>query len=207
MPATFCVPARRPCSWPPPSTSGTSVDAVADDERADTLRAAELVPGDRDEVGGRRVRLARSSHCGAWTASVCSTACGRVLAHERRDVGERLDDAGLVVDEHHRDDRGALVERRRERVEIDAAVGVARRSSRRGTLRARAGAAAPSTALCSMPVVTTPSSPTGARARRRAAPFTARLSASLPLPVNTTSPGPRRAPRRRSPGRPRARSS
>ena len=116
----------------------------------------------------------------------------RALAHERGDLGERLDDAGLVVDEHHGDDRGALVERGRERVEVDATVGT-------GTDRRDAEAlalepvAAPRTALCSIPVVTTPSPVPRSRAIQ-AAPFTARLSASLPLPVNTISRG--RAPQR-----------
>src|SRR5262245_9300218 len=50
---------------------------------------------------------------------------------------------------------------------------------------------APSTALCSMPVVTTPLASPRSRAAH-AAPFTARLSPSLPPPVNTISCG--RAP-------------
>ena len=36
--------------------------------------------------------------------------------------GKRLHDAGLVVDEHDRHDRGSLVERGGEGVEIDGAV-------------------------------------------------------------------------------------
>ena len=47
---------------------------------------------------------------------------------------------------------------------------------------------APSTALCSIAVVTIPSAPFESRAAR-AVPFTARLSLSVPPPVNTTSRG------------------
>ena len=44
--------------------------------------------------------------------------------HDLGDLGERLDDAGLVVHEHHRDDRGAVVEGAGERVEVDRASAV-----------------------------------------------------------------------------------
>ena len=102
---------------------GLDREAVADDERADALRSAELVPGDRDEVGGRRMHsevepLRRLDRVGV------QHRIGRVLAHQRRDGIEWLHDTGLVVDEHHRHDRGARIERLRERVEIDATVGV-----------------------------------------------------------------------------------
>ena len=189
----------------------TTLVTAAFDERHERAsvraRRARRHPSARRTCGprsrrGRRARCGtpRSSHCGACTASVCSTASRRVLAHERRDLVERLDDARLVVDEHHRDDRGAFVERGGERVEVDDAR--RRRAptrARRGSPRAPSRAAAPSTALCSIPVVTTPSSPRRARAAQ-AAPLIARLSASLPPPVKTISAGsapsaPRRPPR------------
>ena len=113
---------------------------------------------------------------------------GRVLAHQRRDGIEWLHDTGLVVDEHHRHDRGARIERLRERVEVDATVGVARRSWRRGTLRARA--ARPRRARpCARWRSSRRRRARGAPAPSGPRPSTARLSASLPLPVKTTSFG------------------
>jgi hypothetical protein len=96
---------------------------AAHDEGADTLRPTELVPGDRDEVGGRGVDtevepLRRLHRVGVQGGG------GRVLPDERRHVGERLDDARLVVDQHHRDDRRPFVEHGRQRVEVDASVRV-----------------------------------------------------------------------------------
>jgi hypothetical protein len=45
----------------------------------------------------------------------------RALLDDVRDTIQRLDSADLVVDEHHRDDDGGLVEGVSERVEIDEA--------------------------------------------------------------------------------------
>ena len=139
-------------------------DAAADDERADTLRAAELVTGDRDEIraGGAfaEVEPLRRLHRVGVEDRV-----RRPLTYQRGDGGDRLDDTGLVVDEHDRHDRGAFVERGRKRVEVDPPVGAGtdRRDPEALVLQAEA---APMTALCSIPVVTTPSPVPRSRASR-----------------------------------------
>ena len=81
-----------PCSWPPPSTSGTSVDAVAHDERADALRAAELVAGDRDEVGGRGVRRA-----GRATAAPAPRRCAAPRAGARSRTSAATSASGCTM--------------------------------------------------------------------------------------------------------------
>ncbi len=96
---------------------------AAHDEGADTLRPTELVPGDRDEVGGRGVDAEVEPLRRLHRVGVEDRGRG-VLPDERRDLGERLDDARLVVDEHHRDHRRAFVEHGGERVEVDAPIGV-----------------------------------------------------------------------------------
>jgi hypothetical protein len=98
-----------------------------------------------------------------------------------------LDDTGLVVDEHHGDDGGAVVERGRERVEVDATVGTGtdRRDAEAVAREARRRA---DDGLVLDPGRDDAVAGTALRAIQ-AAPFTARLSASLPLPVNTISEG------------------
>ena len=183
MPATFCVPLRRSRSWPPPSMQRRELDALAHDEHADALRPAELVGADRDEVGAartpRRRRATRTPaprRCAAPRRGACS-------AHELGDLGERLDRADLVVDEHHRHDRrrasssaAASASRSIDAVGVDA--------PRRGRPACSTGS---STAWCSM------AEHTATPPRAAGTPSTARLSASVPPPVNTTSPGRRRA--------------
>jgi hypothetical protein len=74
------------------------LDALANGEHADALRAAELVPADRDQV---RPRASATSNPRTPESSVCSTAAGAFSA-TFGDLGDRLDHADLVVDGHHR---------------------------------------------------------------------------------------------------------
>ena len=64
MPERFSVPARRPFCWPPPSSCGAKRRAVAHDQRADALRAAELVRRQRQVIAQREIQidLARRRH-------------------------------------------------------------------------------------------------------------------------------------------------
>ena len=152
------APGRRRPGGRPASTP------VAHDQRADALRPAELVGADRDEVGaGRRPRPRRAT-AAACTASVCTTAPGARRPHERGHRGEGLDRADLVVDEHHRHERGPSASSARgERVEVDAGRRVARR--RRGRRGPRTGS---STAWCSTAEHT--ATPADAVVARRARP-------------------------------------
>ena len=55
MPATFSVPARRPCSCPPPRSSGSKpCNALGQHQRADALGAADLVRRQRQQIGADR---------------------------------------------------------------------------------------------------------------------------------------------------------
>ena len=75
MPATFCVPARRPRSCPPPSTSGTSGTSSRTTRAPTPFGPPNLWP----EMATRSARAAasrRSHHCGACTASVWNAAFG-----------------------------------------------------------------------------------------------------------------------------------
>ncbi len=96
---------------------------VAHNKRADTLGAPELVPGDRDQRNlrdrGTQVEPLRGLHrVGVESCLRCA------LADEPGDLVDRLDDPGLVVDEHHRDECGVRVDRAAQRVDVDNAVGM-----------------------------------------------------------------------------------
>ena len=162
------VPLRRSRSCPPPRRIGWTGRALAHDEGAGALRAAELVGADADEVGRRggdgEVEPRRALHGVGVQHRV-----GRRLA----DRGERLDRADLVVDEHHRDEGGVG----RHGGHVEHAVGPDRDSDRRALGRHRA---------CEHGVVLDAGA---APAGHRREPSTARLSASVPPLVNTTSPG------------------
>ena len=86
--------------------------AAADEQRADSLRRADLVAGDREEVERRRFARRSSTLPNACTASVWKSA-PRAFAR-RRELGDRLNRADLVVHPHHRADRRVV---RHERVE------------------------------------------------------------------------------------------
>ena len=110
------VPDRNPCSWPPPWIKGRGLGALAHPQRANTLRAVDLVRRHGDEVGtvakldaaerldgvGQHQRAGRMDHFG--------------------NGGDRLPDADLIVHHHHRNEQHAAVELARKQVEIEASV-------------------------------------------------------------------------------------
>ena len=126
MPGRFSVPARRPRSCPPPRSSGVELGAADHDERADPRRAAELVRRQADQIGADRGGIERRS-CRPPAPRRSGTA-RRARARSRRSRATGCTIAGLVVREHHRDQRRARIgrEHRVERVEIDDAVRVDR---------------------------------------------------------------------------------
>ena len=65
------MPARRPRSCPPPTSSGRSAHAAAHEQRPDALRPAELVRRQRQQVDA--ARRAPGSCRAACTASTCSS--------------------------------------------------------------------------------------------------------------------------------------
>ena len=160
--------------------------AVTNHERADALRTAELVPGDGHEIATRgpaaQVEPARRLHrVGVQHGLRCP------VAHEPGYLCERLDDAGLVVYEHHRHNRGLIVERIGERSEIHQAGGIG------ADLRHPKTFTSEPVARAQHRLVLDPRGDDavgpGAIRAAHAAPFTARLSPSLPPPVKTTSRG------------------
>src|SRR5207244_3232887 len=82
IPATFCVPARNPRSWPPPSTSGTSWVPSRTINAPTPFGPPNLWP-DIATNETSAVAAGRSSHCGACTASVCTTARGAISRTRR----------------------------------------------------------------------------------------------------------------------------
>ena len=77
-------PGAGPAPGRPPWSTGAEARPAAHDERADPLGAPELVGAHRHEVGHRASAAATSSQPTAATASVCSSAAGAELAHQRR---------------------------------------------------------------------------------------------------------------------------
>ena len=170
MPGRFSVPGRqrRSCAPPPSSASGSTPGP--EHQRADALRAAELVRRQRHQVDARDALTSIGILPAAWTASQCTSApCRRAAATTSRD---RLEDAGLVVGEHHRD------QRRPDRLEQLGQPSRSITPCRSTGIRSASGAAA-RTESCSI-------------AETSLAPLTlcnAWLFASVPPLVNTTASG------------------
>src|SRR4051812_42386097 len=78
------------------------MDVTPADERADALRAAKLVRRDAEEVRAKGGHVAIDAS-GALHGVDMKDAAGFV--DDFGDLGDRLDDAGLVIGEHHRDER------------------------------------------------------------------------------------------------------
>ena len=98
------------------------LDLAAYDERADAVRAADLVPGQGQGVdaGARRSRRGRSPT--AWTASVCTGMPCAPASSTTSATG--CEGADLVVGPHHRDQGDGLrvaLDRLAQRVEVEAA--------------------------------------------------------------------------------------
>ena len=79
------------------------VGPLPDEERADALRAAELVRGEADEVRLPGVHVDRRVR---GELDGVDVELRGVPAHDLPDLGDRLDRADLVVGGHHADERG-----------------------------------------------------------------------------------------------------
>ena len=79
--------------------------ALAHPQRADPLGPVDLVRRDRDQI---RALAGIATRPSPWTASHSISAPASCAMS--RDLGDRLDHADLVVDQHHRDQQHALVE-------------------------------------------------------------------------------------------------
>ncbi len=104
MPATFSVPARKPRSWPPPRISGSArwMSSLRAHQRADALRAADLVRRQRQKIGAERRDIAGDPP-GRLHGIDMEQAAARM--HDRGRLRDRLHHAGLVIREHQRDQR------------------------------------------------------------------------------------------------------
>jgi hypothetical protein len=112
-----------------------------------------LWPEIRDQVAARN-RAAQVEPLRGLHGIGVHNGMARVCAHERNDVGRAADAHRFVVDAHHGDDGSGFVDCGAQAIEIDNARGRCRYSQVAESLRAESSAA-PSTALCSIPVVTT----------------------------------------------------
>ena len=93
--------------------------ALADVQRTDALRPVELVRIQRDEVDGDPAHVELERADALHRVAVERDAA---VAADRADLGERLQCADLIVRVHDRDERGAVVDRRRDRRWRDATV-------------------------------------------------------------------------------------
>ena len=89
---------------------------VAHPQRADALGAVNLVGGDGDEIG-----LSRNLDSSEPLDGIAQHQRAGLVRHAR-DLGDWLDHADLVVDQHDRDQQHALVELALEIVEVDAPI-------------------------------------------------------------------------------------
>src|SRR5438309_5775329 len=94
---------------------------TADVQRADALRPVELVRIDRKEVDGdlAHVELERADRLHGVAVERHT-----LVPADRADLRDRLDRSDLVVGMHHRDKRGALVDRIAYRVRLDEPVAI-----------------------------------------------------------------------------------
>ena len=84
-------------------------DALAQIQAADTLGRAELVRADGDEVRAQRVGAERNFQKGLHRVGV-QQGTGFFRFQKPRDLSHGEDAARLVVDEHHRDERGVVTQ-------------------------------------------------------------------------------------------------
>ncbi len=134
-----------------------------------------------------RVQESSATETGTFP-SACTASVWKMMPaswHRRGDLRHRLNDPDLVVDPHHRDDRGPLRQRprpaRRGRADRRSPPAAAPRARRDG----RHACAAASTALCSIAETAAHIGAPRSRAAS-AAPTMPRLSASVPPEVKTT---------------------
>lgn len=99
--------------------------ARADVKRADALGGVELVSADGNEVRAQRIRAERELQKRLYRVGV-QQRLGAVLAQEPRDLRDGKDAAGLVVHEHHGDERRILAQRVRDLLRGDIPLTVGR---------------------------------------------------------------------------------
>ena len=170
--ATFSVPGRRPRSCEPPCSSGS----IGVPRRMNIAPMPFGAPILWPEIESRSNGVVRASivDLAERLHGVGVEQRRRAPSRARASCRDRLHRADLVVHPHHRADRDVVVARARRTTR--------RRRRRRASSRQRRSSApscaawctAPSTALCSIGVVTTALRPSPRRARQ--APRMARLS-------------------------------
>ena len=185
MPATFSVPARRLRSCLPPVSGGMQPDAPADPQRADALRAVELVRRDREQVHAERLDVDRDLARRLHRVGVEQRAARRGPVAASSAIGWMVPISLLacMTDTSAVSSVSAVAQRRRATRCRSASTGRSvvvqpRRASALRVLR---------TASCSMALAIRCLRPVGSSAS--ATPRMAKLSPSVPPPVNTISDG------------------
>ena len=98
---------------------GVKIERIALDQRAGALRPADLVRGQRHQVGTERLEIAGNP---AWPLHRIDMQKAARRMNEFGRLRHRLNDAGLVVGEHDRNQRPRRAcETALERIEIDHA--------------------------------------------------------------------------------------
>ena len=106
MPATFSVPARAPRSWPPPLMSGAGNGTAASRlTSAPTPLGAPILCPESVRRSAPSALISHGIRPAAWTASTCRTPPAAWV--RRAACRNRLNNAGLVVGEHQRNQRPA----------------------------------------------------------------------------------------------------
>ena len=104
MLATFSVPARAPRSWPPPRSAGSRCSAcVALDQRARRPSGRRSCAQKSSEESAPSTLISICIRPAPWTASTCRSAACRM--HQGRHLRDRLNNPGLVIGQHDRNER------------------------------------------------------------------------------------------------------
>ena len=185
MPATFWVPLRRSRSWPPPIWRAASGTPRTDDEGTDALGAAELVGADRDQVGPGG-GLGHVDPGQGLDGVGVDDGVGGVATDDLGHLGDGLDGADLVVDQHDRHEGDVVGASRSvgQGVEVDHAP----RRRPATTRPPQAGGRVPHGGVLHG------RAHHGAAPGRRGPRARPGCRPRCPPPVNTTSPGRRPAP-------------
>src|SRR2546430_8165224 len=116
---------ERPRPQPPlmPAAVDLRLDAharlPAHVQRADALRAVDLVRGHRQEIHFQFLQVDRDLAHGLYRVAVEDDA---FRAADLADLGDRLDHADLVVHHHHRNENGVGAQRRLELLQVEQPV-------------------------------------------------------------------------------------
>ena len=173
---------------------------AASNERADALRPADFMGRQRQQIRAERSDVAIDASRRLHRIDM-EQAAGRM--HDRGRFGDRLNDAGLVIGEHQRNQRTRRFrDRPRQRRKIEPPIGDRPANS---SIASRGNRPPARTETCSM-------AESRSRERGRLSPaisiagVSASILASVPLEVKNTSPAARRRARRpvRAPARSRA---